>query len=188
MADICCSQLSQTALGACTAWLCWPNHRQPSQVNVFVVVVRCQVGLSELWTSHIAMSLRHIQGAPERNVSPRDFWQHFPQWPKVFKWNSKHLLYIHIYTRDGHGSIFLHPTQPNPSTDGPNPTQPTMLTQGPNPTHPSHTYVKCRHQYCRTHIFTCPSFHNYVSSKIKGRECLYLLYQCTVQEAKKAKV
>ena len=33
--------------------------------------------------------------------------------------------------RDGRGSIFLHPTQPNP-------------------THPSHTYVKCRHQYCRT--------------------------------------
>ena len=26
------------------------------------------------------------------------------------------------FTRDGHGSIFLHPTQPNPSTYGPNPT------------------------------------------------------------------
>ena len=37
--------------------------------------------------------------------------------------------------RDGHGSIFL-------------------FTQ-PNPTHPSHTYVKCRRQYCRIHIFTC---------------------------------
>jgi len=38
----------------------------------------------------------------------------------------------------------------------PNLTQPTMLTQGPNPTHPSYTYVKCRHRYCKTHIFTCP--------------------------------
>ena len=61
---------------------------------------------------------------------------------------------LSVCPRDGHGSIFLHPTQP------------TMLTQGPNPTHPSHTYVKCRHQYCRTHIFTGPLFHNYVSSKI----------------------
>jgi len=34
----------------------------------------------------------------------------------------------------------------------PNPTQPTMLTPGSNPTHQSHTYVKCRHQRCRTHI------------------------------------
>jgi len=41
---------------------------------------------------------------------------------------------------DGRGSIFVHPTQP------------TMLTQGHNPTCPSHTYVKCRHQYCRTHM------------------------------------
>jgi len=45
----------------------------------------------------------------------------------------------------------------------------------PNPSHPSHTYVKCRHQYCRTHVFTCPLFHNYVSSKIKGRECIYVI-------------
>jgi len=44
----------------------------------------------------------------------------------------------------------------------------------PNPSHhPSHTFVKCRHQYCRTHIFTRPLFHNYVSSNINGRECLY---------------
>jgi len=71
-------------------------------------------------------------------------------------------------TRDGRRSIFLHPTQSNP-------TQPTILTEGPNATHPSHTYVKCRHQYCRTHIFTCPLFHNDVSSKIKGRECLAIL-------------
>ena len=56
----------------------------------------------------------------------------------------------------------------------PNPNKPTMLTRGPNPTHPSHTYVKCRRQYCRTHIFTCPLFHNYVSSKIKERERIYL--------------
>ena len=39
------------------------------------------------------------------------------------------------------GSIFLHPTQLNPSTYGPNPPI-THLT-----------YVKCRHQYCRTNIF-----------------------------------
>jgi len=53
-------------------------------------------------------------------------------------------------------------------------TQPNLSSYGPNPTHPSHTYMKCRHRYYRTHIFTCPLFHNYVSSKIKGRECLYL--------------
>jgi len=55
------------------------------------------------------------------------------------------------------------------------PTQPRMLRQGPNLTHSSHTYVKCRHQYCRTHIFTCPLFHNYVSSKMKERECRSVL-------------
>jgi len=32
------------------------------------------------------------------------------------------------------------------------PTQPNLSTYGPNPTHPSHTYVKCRHQHCTTHI------------------------------------
>jgi len=56
--------------------------------------------------------------------------------------------------RDGRGSIFLHPTQPIKLWTQPNPTPATMLTQGPNPTHPSYTYVKCRHRYCRTHIFT----------------------------------
>ena len=35
-------------------------------------------------------------------------------------------------------------------------TQPNPSTYGPNPTHLSHNYVKCRHQHCRTHIFTCP--------------------------------
>jgi len=28
---------------------------------------------------------------------------------------------------------------------------PLFFTQ-PNPTHPPHTYVKCRHQHCKTHI------------------------------------
>ena len=55
------------------------------------------------------------------------------------------VLHAFVTFRDGRGSIF-----------SPNPTQPTMLTPGPNPINPSHTYVKCRHQYCRTHIFTCP--------------------------------
>jgi len=49
----------------------------------------------------------------------------------------------------------------------PKPTQPTILTQGPNPTLPSHTYVKCRHQCCRTHIFyfLCPSFVKFLDQK-----------------------
>jgi len=47
-------------------------------------------------------------------------------------------------------------TQPIPTHQLMDPTQPTMLTQGLNPTHPSHTYVKCRHQYCKTHMFTRP--------------------------------
>jgi len=85
-------------------------------------------------------------------------------------------------------------TQPNPTHQLVDPTQPTMLAQGPDPIHPSHTYVKCTHQYCRTHIFTCPLFHNYISSevttlwrytnlfiiiiiiiKIKERECLSVI-------------
>ena len=55
------------------------------------------------------------------------------------------VLHAFVTFRDGRGSIF-----------SPNRTQPTMLTPGPNPINPSHTCVKCRHQYCRTHIFTCP--------------------------------
>ena len=41
----------------------------------------------------------------------------------------------------------MDPTQPNPTHDA---------NTGPNPNNPSHTYVKCRHQYRRTRIFTCP--------------------------------
>jgi len=37
------------------------------------------------------------------------------------------------YVRDGHGSIFLHPTQPNPSTYGPNPTHDANTRTQPNP-------------------------------------------------------
>ena len=55
--------------------------------------------------------------------------------------------YRSIFTgriRDGRGSISLHPTQPI-----------NLWTQ-PNSTHPLHTYVKFRHQHCRTRTFTCP--------------------------------
>ena len=40
------------------------------------------------------------------------------------------LHYMFCNRRDGRGSIFLHPTQSNPSTYGPNPTVPI---DGPNP-------------------------------------------------------
>jgi len=68
--------------------------------------------------------------------------------------------------RDGRGSIFLHPTQPNPSTYGPNPTHDANTRTQPN--------LPITQMQTPTHIFTCPLFDNYVSSKIKGRECLYL--------------
>jgi len=41
-------------------------------------------------------------------------------------------------------------------------TQPINLWTQPNPPI-THLYVKCKHQYRRTHIFTRPLFHNYVS-------------------------
>jgi len=84
-------------------------------------------------------------------------------------------------TRDGLRSIFLHPTQPNP-------TQPTILTEGPNPTHPSHTYVKCRHQYCRTHIFYMSFISQRCLLKNKGKRMSSYISSVLFRKPKKTKV